>query len=52
MKQSEIINLVDAVGEADIVIGPELNKVKREIGQPKINWFVKKTICLKMIKYL
>ena len=37
MKQSEIMNLVQAVGDADIVIGPELDKIKKEIGQPKIN---------------
>mgnify|MGYP001287336411 CR=1 FL=1 len=51
MKQSGIMNLVHAVGDADIVIGPELDKIKKEIGQPKINWFVKKSIALKVIEY-
>lgn len=45
------MNLVRTIGNADIVIAPELDKVKKEIGQPKINWFVKKTICLKVIEY-
>ena len=52
MKQSGIMSLVQTIGDTDIVIAAELDKIKKEIGQPKINWFVKKTICLKMIKYL
>ena len=51
MKQSGIMNLVQTIGDTNIVIAAELDKVKKEIGQPKINWFVKKTICLKVIEY-
>ena len=45
------MSLVQTIGDTDIVIAAELDKVKKEIGQPKINWFVKKTICLMVIKY-
>ena len=51
MKQSGIMSLVHTIGNTEIVIAAELDKVKKEIGQPKINWFVKKTIALKVIKY-
>ena len=51
MKQSGIMNLVQTIGDTDIVIAAELDKVKKEIGQPKINWFVKKSIALKIIEY-
>ena len=51
MKQSGIMSLVQTIGDTDIVIAAELNKVKKEIGQPKINWFVKKSIALKIIEY-
>ena len=51
MKQSGIMGLVHTIGNTDIVIAPELDKVKKEIGQPKINWFVKKTIALKILQY-
>ena len=51
MKQSGIMNLVQTIGDTNIVIAAELDKVKKEIGQPKINWFVKKSIALKVIEY-
>ena len=51
MKQSGIMNLVQTIGDTDIVIAAELDKIKKEIGQPKINWFVKKSIALKVIEY-
>ena len=51
MKQSGIMSLVQTIGDTNIVIAAELDKVKKEIGQPKINWFVKKSIALKVIEY-
>ena len=50
-KNAGIISLVKRIGKTSIVIGPELEKIKKEPGQPKINWFVKRTICFKVKQY-
>jgi hypothetical protein len=50
-KHTGIMSLVHTIGKTDIVIAPELDKVKKGIGQPKIHWFVKKTICFKVKQY-
>ena len=50
-KNTGIMSLVKTIGKTSIVIAPELEKIKKEPGQPKINWFVKKTICFKVKQY-
>tara|TARA_R100000781_G_scaffold7406_2_gene7159 strand:- start:197 stop:547 length:351 start_codon:yes stop_codon:yes gene_type:complete len=45
------MSLVQKIGKTSIVIAPELDKVNRGIGQPKLDWFVKKTIAIKILSY-
>ena len=50
-KNTGIMSLVKTIGKTSIVIAPELEKIKKGIGQPKIAWFVKQTICIKIKQY-